>query len=264
VPVNPEEHEHKVSICASCGGAPSYPADRMLGLCLPCFWRSRNPTALDQSYELEENPVAPMPRRLREAAEASVSKLIEILGHLNDSTNQITAEMKSIHALPEKTPEDLGRFVGLRMALQRNLEALDVLTAYPETFAPVFPANPVKSYCTAVQKGVDYTTWFKPNRIYLDVTDATRKEVDERWTEVEWAQKELRERGESKKRSRGTPQGPRAGGEVERWNLVAKNIGLQRAFLEFKTEKNRTDRYTPADYRWWYRHIRPHFVQKSR
>jgi hypothetical protein len=245
---------HEWQSCATCGTAAAWTGDITEGRCIPCFTRFRRPTTLDQDYERGLDAVKEMPWRLREALEKAGESYLNILAQINKKTEWIKAELGRIDALPEKTPEDRGRVIGLRAALLKSLQAIDFMAAYPELVVDTFPGNPVQSYITAVPENVDYRAWFKPNRIYLDVTDATREDVIERWTEVEWIQQDLRGRGLSNTHGRGRPSGS-VSPEVQRWLSRVDEVGMKEALAEFKQETPAGRGQWMIRSKWWDRNI---------
>ncbi len=97
---------------------------------------------------------------------------------------------------------------------------------------------------------------FSPDRIYLDVTDATLADVQRIWTYVDLVQKDL-SWGSTRKRRQGRTPGPQSR-EVSRWVMRAQEVGESAARAEFKAEGDGTQGDWLRRYQWWYRHVRPH------
>jgi hypothetical protein len=127
----------------------------------------------------------------------------------------------------------------------------------------IFPDNPVGIFSTVGKNPDEYATWFKPNRLYLDVTDGQLADVREVWSLVEHAQIQMTEQGHSRKRRRGA----RGLGKITtRWLARTQAVGQQQAYAEFVDEwKQRPEKY-PAGYtarEWWHERIEPR-LEKDR
>lgn len=59
---------------------------------------------------------------------------------------------------------------------------------------------------------------------------------------------------------RGAPEGPRRGGDIERWVERAEKVGEKQAQAEHKAELG--PMYTAADNRWWDRSVRHHLKKR--
>jgi hypothetical protein len=136
--------------------------------------------------------------------------------------------------------------------------------AWKNSLAPSHCSNPTRIFAGDLIFGGKTNQPMLPNRIYLDVTEATQEDVKEFWTVVEFAKDRLRERNLPASKPQGAPRGPRKGSKVERWFQLAREIGERPARLKFKAEVALGRGDWAREYRWWYRHIRPEFVQKSR
>jgi hypothetical protein len=63
----------------------------------------------------------------------------------------------------------------------------------------------------------------------------------------------------------GRPPGPVKRGKAERWVRRGLETDYGTAYAEFKAETIETEgSWTPKDYQWWYRHVRPRLLQKPR
>lgn len=102
---------------------------------------------------------------------------------------------------------------------------------------------------------------FRPNRIYLDVTEATIDQVREGWPIVEWHQCRLAARGRLQKRPPGRPQGS-ISKKVAYWVARAKEIGEQAAREEYKQSQGWKAGEWIKEYQWWRRRVHPYFINK--
>jgi len=139
--------------------------------------------------------------------------------------------------------------------LARDLVALVAQSSGP--LLEVFPDNPIGVFNTGGHEPEMFRQWFKPDRIYLDVTDARRDQVDELWRVIQWEQDELRRRGLSKKRGPGNAGGPRSP-KVKRWVERSNAIGERAALEEFRTDRSAAGGLWFKRYKWWWRNVRPH------
>jgi hypothetical protein len=100
------------------------------------------------------------------------------------------------------------------------------------------------------------TGWVRPNRVYLDVTDAPLDEVQKLWPLIMWRHQALRQDGHSAKRSRGNQPGPRTD-KVRQWQERAETIGAKEARRQCVAQAGDD----PADRieagRWFDRVVRP-------
>ena len=193
------------------------------------------------------------PRRLLKAEQDTSRRLDEILGPLLSRVEQLRAEVERDDG--ELQPDAVRREVAM---LARELYS--TLAQKRAELLDLFPGNPVGILNTSDRAPGDFATWFRPNRVYLDVTDANLDHVDQIWPVVQLDQAELRERGLTTKRAPGRP--PLENEVVaEHWRRRVREIGETAAREEFK-EQHRPN-YPRKEWQtewarlsqWWRRHV---------
>jgi hypothetical protein len=196
--------------------------------------------------ELDDTSAPPMNARLREKRARFDRNLAWILGAFLARWQALGQEAIQAADLP---PDAL-RDAELRLQQQKTLvEFGRALLEHREELTALWPYSPVQIVHTGRQPGA-----VRPNRLYLDVTDANRDDVMQVWALVESCQAKLREEGQSRKRRAGNPGGPKTP-KGKRWVARAREAGEPAARAEFRSEY---DGPWTIGYRWWYRNVRPH------
>jgi hypothetical protein len=151
--------------------------------------RPRSLQALDERWQAERAAViGPQMARLRELA-----RRIEVLEELAAASPPGAVRERIMAAVAERRSEWDRLAEGLAPDFQR------VTSRYPDS---------PHVECFETGEAAD-TSWVRPHRAYLDVTDATWQEVQKLWPLIMWRHTALRQRGHSVKRPRGNQSGPR-------------------------------------------------------
>jgi hypothetical protein len=173
----------------------------------------------------EATTAPPRQRRLQSLDARAVERYEQVVGPLRQQLEDVQARISAIRQLMVGTP-----FGPARNTMRRHLSQLlneqgvllDRWLEVQDQICSRYPGSPNVEYFETGQP-VD-TSWVRPNRIYLDVTDALQEEVTNFWPIVQWRQKALAGQGHSSKRGPGAPRGPRDP-ETERWVQVAATVG---------------------------------------
>ena len=136
----------------------------------------------------------------------------------------------------------------------------EVGTELPGRVYKVFSDNPVLFALTF--EAAELIPPPRPWRIYLDVTEATREQVDDAWPVVQHFQAHLASEGHAAKRSVGQPTGPSA--DTLRWVARCEEVGEKRAREEFRQEAAQGGEDWTSAYQRWYRTVRRSYLGNTR
>jgi hypothetical protein len=206
----------------------------------------------------------PLPRRFAEERDRAAQQAQDQLKLARDELVTLEKERRALATVPEPSEIQQARLADLALAIadqSARVRGLTRMAGLPRAY----PSNPTRIFAGGLIEGGKADQPMRANRIYLDVTEATLDQVKEFWTIVEVAKDRGRELGLPAGKPRGAPRGPRKGGEVERWVRRGLETDDDTAYAEFKAYTIETEgSWTPKDYQWWRRCVRPRLLQKFR
>ena len=206
------------------------------------------------------SPPRKVSKRLQEAGQKVARQAQDRLNSARDRLAALEAERDDLAALPAPNREQQHRLLDVEVEiakLEGSLPRLERETLLP----PECRDNPTKIFAGDLLGGPTDLR-MRPDRIYLDVTEATLKQVGEYWTVVEYAKGLLKDRGLPTSALRGRPEAPTPGSQTDwtYWSSRVAELGEPAAYEEYR---DRTPRGPGRAKRWDNRFGRAERRQKS-